>query len=138
MGSTGSGSFGNYRVGNNGDSEVVCKGEGSGTTGGTGKGTGEIECPKKITNISLEDVATSEYYMQHRALPVAGEAIHLRNKVHNGRLVVEKKDTKEILGNLPTQYNYLINCIKKDVHYSGVVISADNTPIPFIVVTLNA
>jgi hypothetical protein len=137
MGSTGSGSFGNYHVGNNNNSTETSIDGGVGTVnGGTGKE--EIECPKKITNISLEDVATSEYYLQHQSLPAVREDVRLRNKIHNGRLIVEKANTHEVLGNLPTQYNYLINCIKRDMHYSGVVISAENVPIPFIVVTLNA
>jgi hypothetical protein len=139
MGSAGSGSFGNYRVGNNDNSLGISIDGSTGTINdATGKGTGEIKCPKEITNIQLEDVATSEYYMQHRSLPAVGETVRLRNKIHNGRLVIEKIDTQEVLGNLSTQYNYLIKKKKKNVHYSGVVIAVGITPIPFIVVTLNA
>jgi hypothetical protein len=136
MGSSGSGKFGTYRIG--GNSGTGGSGTGTGTGGIGGVGTGEIECPKILENISLEDVATSEFYVNHRSLPAAGDAVSLRNKIHNGRLVVEKSDTKEILGNLPTQYNNLVNCIKKGMHYSGGVVAAGDKPIPFVVVTLNA
>lgn len=132
MGSTGSGSFGNYRIGRNGGGTG-----GSGGTGGTG-GTEEIECPKLIENIRLEDVATSQFYVNNNStLPAPGTKVQVRDKVHLGRLVVETEDTKQVVGNLPTQYNYLLTCITNGMHYSGNVISSGNTPVPFVVVTLN-
>jgi len=129
MGSTGSGSFGNYRIGRNG-------GETSGK-GGIG-GMEEIECPTLIENIRLEDVATSEFYVNNNStLPAPGTKVQVRDKVYLGRLVVETEDTKQVLGNLPTQYNYLLTYITKGMYYSGNVISSGNTPVPFVVVTLN-
>lgn len=134
MGSTGSGSFGNYRIGRNGGGT---SGSGSGSAGGMG-GTGEIECPKLIENIRLEDVAVSEYYVNNNStLPATGTKVQIRDKVHFGRLVIETEDTKQVVGNLPTQYNYLLTCITNGMHYSGEVISSGNTPVPFVVVTLN-
>jgi hypothetical protein len=132
MGSSGSGRFGTYDLGSN-------KKEGSGTSShGENYGTGEIECPKIISNFQLEDVATSDYYKNHKSLPNIGEAVYLRKIVHNGRLVVEKTDTHEILGNLPTQYNFLLNFLINGKNYSGFVVASGDNPIPFIVVTLNA
>ena len=138
MGSAGSGNFGTYRVGNNENSINTDNGENAGVGAYDKGGMGEIECPKTIQNIKLEDVATSEYYMRYQSPLATGEAVRLRSAIYNGRLVIEKTNSQEILGNLPTQYNYLINCIKNGLLYSGFVTVAGNTPIPYAVVTLSA
>lgn len=131
MGSSGSGSFGTYRIG--GESGV----SGGELIGGV-SGPGEVGCPKVIENIRLEDVATSEYYVKYHALPSVRSIVNLRDKVYLGRLVVETSDTQVIIGNLPTQYNYLLNCLKDGLNYTGTVISSGDSPIPFVVVTLSA
>lgn len=132
MGSAGSGKFGTYRFGT---------GQPANDTGnkggdvGIGSGIGEIECPSVIENIRLEDVATSEYYVNHQSLPSSGNPIELNNAIYKGRLVVNTS-TGEVVGNMPTQYNYLINCVKKGMHYTGTVVASGLTPVPFMVVTL--
>lgn len=138
MGSAGSGKFGTYRVG--GGQTTGGAGSGSGGAAGDslGGGTGEVECPSAIENIRLEDVATSGYYANHHSLPSRGAPVELNNSVHKGRLVVKATSTGEVLGNLPTQYNHLINCIKKGVQYTGTVVASGTTPVPFAVVTLHA
>ena len=133
MGSAGSGKFGTYRIGN----DEFTNGIGSGLSSGDGS-LGEIECPKIVKNIRLEDVAVSEYYQKHNMLPSVGTAVELRTTIYNGRLVVETSSTNEILGNIPTQYNTLLNCIKQGIKYSGSIVSAGTSPVPFVVVTLNA
>jgi hypothetical protein len=133
MGSSGSGKFGTYRIG---------AGQSTGGLGPAGSSNDdkprEIECPSIIENIRLEDVAISDYYINNQQLPPAGDIVTLHNAINNGRLVVKSRSNGETLGNLPTQYNYLYNCMKKGIIYSGVVIAADVTPVPFVVVTLNA
>jgi len=132
MGSSGSGKFGTYRGGNGQTTGGV------GTESGIGGGTGEIECPSVIENIRLEDVATSDYYVNHQSLPSHGESVEINKNIYKGRLVVTVTSTSEVLGNLPTQYNYLINCIKKGMQYTGTVVASGIIPIPFAVVTLRA
>ncbi len=126
MGSTGSGKFGTYNVSETSRIAKVNIG-----------GIDEITCPKIITNIKLEDVATSEYYSDYDSVPPKRTRVNLRTNIYEGRLVVEHENQQKILGNLPTQYNYLINCIKKEF-YSGEIISSGIVPIPYIVVSLNA
>lgn len=138
MGSAGSGKFGTYRVGNGQKTGGAGTGSGGGVGGGIGGGTGEIECPSIIENIRLEDVATSDYYVTYQSLPSRGEPVELNNTIHKGRLVVKATSTGEVLGNLPTQYNHLINCIKKGMQYTGTVVASGMTPVPFVVVTLHA
>jgi len=139
MGSAGSGKFGTYRVGNGQTTGGTGTGSGgAGAGGGLGGGTGEIECPSVIENIRLEDVAISDYYVNHQSLPSRGDPVELNNNVYKGRLVVKATLTGEFLGNLPTQYNHLINCIKKGMQYSGAIVASGITPVPFVVVTLHA
>ena len=137
MGSGGTGKVGTYRTGNGKGASGSGTGVGGGA-GGSGSGTHEIECPAIIENIRLEDVATSDYYVHHNLLPSSGNSVYLNNTIYNGRLVVKATSTDGILGNLPTQYNYLINCIKKGMQYRGAVIASGNSPVPFVVVTLHA
>lgn len=138
MGSTGSGSFGTYRVENG----KATDGLGTRTGGGVGEsadgGTDEIECLPIIENIRIEDVATSEYYVQNQSLPPPGDYVNLHTAIYKGRLVVKATSTGQIIGNLPTLYNHLINCIKRGISYEGIVVASGESPVPFVVVTLNA
>ena len=88
--------------------------------------------------IILEDVAISEYYNNHHAVPQKGESVYLDSHISNGRLVVRSTNTQEIIGNLPTKYNYLITCLQNGVNYNGAVVYSDVQKIPSVVVTLHA
>ena len=121
MGSSGNGMFGMYSGG----------GAGSIANGGDG-------CPIEIENIRLEDVAISEYFLNHNDVPSAGEPVELAMQLINKRLAVVLTSTQEVIGNLPVSYNYLNLCIKKGKRYSGAIKSSGLLPIPFIVVNLYA
>lgn len=144
MGSSGSGKFGTYHVGGSGGAFGGSNGglgvgpSGQGFSGIPGSGSGEIECPSAVEYIKLEDVAISEYYINHDSLPNPGEVVELQGTIFNGRLVVAVSSTGERLGNLPTEYNYLINCLMRGVTYTGVVVSSGASPVPFAVVSLYA
>lgn len=130
MGSSGSGRFGDYHV------NSTMRTGSSGTQGGS-ESAEEISCPEEIDAIKLEDVATSEYYKAHRGIPLVGDAVHLRQKLYNGRLVVELFATGEIIGNLPTRYNFIRRCFESGLDYEGDILSSGLSPIPFIVVNLH-
>lgn len=121
MGSTGNGMFGMYSGG----------GAGSIANGGD-------ECPMEIENIRLEDVAISEYFLNHNDVPSANEPVELAMQLVNRRLVVALASSQEVIGNLPVSYSYLNLCIKKGKMYSGAIKSSGLSPIPFIVVNLYA
>ena len=125
MGSSGNGMFGTYRGG----------GAGSIANGGNNGGEG---CPLEIENIRLEDVAISEYFLNHNDVPSVGEPVELAMQLVNKRLAVVLTSTQEVIGNLPVSYNYLNLCIKKGKRYSGEIKSSGLSPIPFIVVNLYA
>lgn len=130
MGSSGSGQFGTYHVQGFGPAHGEWK-------NGSGGGGGEIHCPLRIELIRLEDVAISEYYTNNGTLPEPGEEVELNHDLYKGRLVVSVSSTGEILGNLPTKYNYLISCLMRGINYYGYVESSGYNPIPFAVVTLH-
>jgi hypothetical protein len=87
MGSSGSGSFGNYRP----------KGD---------------RCDSPI-DTDLEDILHSEYYAAHGALPAKGTPVRLRPTLLNKRLVIDETNTGLAIGNLPTKYNYLRICMEQ-------------------------
>lgn len=136
MGSTGYGTFGNYRPGGIGGGRGAGLGGGAGIGGAADDSAAQF-CPKEVENIKLEDVATSEYYQNHLDVPSAGAEVYLRSELHYGRLVVELEETGEILGNIPTQYHNLLLCMKKGLRYTGEVSSSGLQPIPFIIIYLH-
>ena len=125
MGSSGNGMFGTYHGG----------GIGSITSGGNNSRNGY---PLVIENILLEDVAISDFYLNHNDVPPVGELVELAMRLVNKRLVVILTSTQEVIGNLPVSYNYLNLCIKKGKRYLGEIKSSGLSPIPFIVVNLHA
>lgn len=133
MGSSGHGRFGTYHVGGN----LAGSGLTGGGIGGVAGGGSEISCPSIIELIRLEDVALSEYFVKNESVPPFGSSVELENRINHGRLVVRLLSTEEVLGNLPTQYNYLLTCLQSGMRYTGTVVSSGEMPIPFIVVTLH-
>lgn len=125
MGSTGNGMFGMY------------SGGGAGSIVNNGKNEGD-GCPIEIENIRLEDVALSEYFLNHNGVPSVAEPVELSMQLIKKRLAVVLTSTQEVIGNLPVSYSYLNLCIKKGKRYSGTIISSGLSPIPFIVVNLYA
>ncbi|MHB8963958.1 MAG: hypothetical protein ACYC5K_12490 [Saccharofermentanales bacterium] len=127
MGSSGYGNFGNYGKGSNG---------GGNTTIGSG-GINGLEQPEKLDNINLEDVATSDYYSNHVSVPDKGAVVVVPAQLINGRIVVILKSTSEVIGNIPTEFNYLYTHIKSGSVLKGHVISSGIIPVPYVVVTLS-
>lgn len=125
MGSTGNGMFGMY------------SGGGAGSIVNNGKNDGD-GCPIEIENIRLEDVALSEYFLNHNGVPSVADPVELSMQLIKKRLAVVLTSTQEVIGNLPVSYSYLNLCIKKGKRYSGTIISSGLSPIPFIVVNLYA
>lgn len=133
MGSTGHGKFGDY-------SEQRNYNMGNGTTQGMYTSTnagvwGKEGCPITLSTIRLEDVQTSQYYLERQELPEIGDDVYLSDQIHNGRLVVVHTASNLIIGNLPTSHNYMIKCLERN--YTGNVVAAGMQPIPFIVVDLH-
>ncbi|MHC1735252.1 MAG: hypothetical protein AB9921_06220 [Erysipelotrichaceae bacterium] len=129
MGSSGRGEFGNYKVGKNGI------GSSGGEDGQDGSGNGK-ECPTNIEGILLEDVGTCEYFKTTGSLPGVGKSIFVDSKTKDGRIVVIDLSSSMVLGNLPTRYNYLIECISV-IHYVGTIGISGLKPMPHVVVEIH-
>jgi hypothetical protein len=129
MGSAGYGEFGKYRIS-----------EGQGNLGSNegASSSGGDSCHTSIKFIKLDDVATSEFYRKYNDVPDKGNLVHVRITLVQGRIAVELTNSAEILGNLPINYNYILNCLKQGVNYNGEIVSSGLSPIPFIMVNLDA
>lgn len=115
MGSTGTGHFSDY---SDYDKPV------QGVTGG--KDTVYI-CDRAVTT-TLEDVATSDYFKTHGSVPTKGMAIII---TVNKRIVAVEESGLTI-GNLPTEYNYLLACIQEGYQYEGEVTDSALSPFPTV------
>jgi len=125
MGSTTSGKFPDYpRSGQKKDEP-----EGSGGRRGTDK------CARDLLNISLEEVGRSTFFRAHSTVPVAGTAVSLRSTLVGPRLSIDTQDGQDI-GFLPTEYNYLLVCLKRGFTYSGEVTSSSQLRVPSVRINL--
>jgi hypothetical protein len=114
---------------------------GSSGTGSFGdlKGSGESQlCLKNIKDEWLEEVARCDFYINQRAVPSIMHPVHIHSTVVNGRIVVVSTSTNEIIGLLPSRYSYLLGCMKKGHQYVGTVTYSVNTPIPKVMVNMDA
>ena len=113
MGSTGTGHLTDY----SGYRKAVV-----GETGG--KDTVYI-CNKAVAT-SLEDVATSDYFKKHGTLPSKGTPVIITSTSR----IVAVDDKGDVIGNLPTEYNYLLGCIEEGYQYEGEVTDSFSSPLP--------
>jgi hypothetical protein len=112
MGSSGSGNFSDYSQN---------KSVGANQGGKSGKD----EC-NKAYSIILEEVDRCEYYINHSSLPPNGLSIKIDFHL---RLEAKDASSNEIIGYLPTKYNFLVNCIKNGFIFKGEIVSSITKPI---------
>jgi hypothetical protein len=110
------------------------KGGGGGASGGGGS-SGENACDKAIGDISLEEIARCAYYKKYSDVPRLGTQVIVRPALVEHRIGVENSKG-ELLGYLPTEYNYLVGCMKAGFSYAGLVKSALNVRTPRINIDL--
>lgn len=114
MGSSGSGSFSDY-------SGIPISGSGNRSSGGS---SGSDKCQEAFT-VSLEDVASHDYYLKQKSAPPLGTELTVMFK---GRvLAVAGTDS---VGSLPTKLNYLARCLRDGINYKGIVTLSTNGPNP--------
>jgi hypothetical protein len=94
------------------------------------------ECERRLENIALEEVDRCDYFKAHTALPPAGMDVRIRSALVGGRIGVEVIASQEVLGLLPTQFNYLLQCMKQGYRYAGQVKSAKLRPVAVVRVDL--
>ena len=126
MGSTGTGRFTDY--------PGKTKSEGSDGTPQNDTG-GVNQCERAIGNILVEDIARCPYYIRTSNVPTAGSSIHVSQALLGGRLSIVT-DANEVIGLLPTRYNYLLQCMAQGYTYSGHILASSLQPLPMVTVDL--
>ncbi|MCI7070647.1 hypothetical protein [Bacteroides pyogenes] len=119
MGSTGSGNFSDY------------KNFSKARKGVTGSEDSIDKCALAFSTL-VEDVDACDFYIKNGKLPTVGDIVSVE---FNVRLIVTAEDGT-IIGYLPTEYNYLRNCIAKGFTYFGRVSVVGTTPINTVVVDI--
>lgn len=130
MGSTGTGKFGTYD-----NNESIPKD--SNEKNSKINLQKENLCEREIGDVILEDVEIHQYYKENEGLPDVGENVYVLGNKFKGRIVVAHTMTNQILGNLPTEYNYLFQCIQLGYSYIGVVAQSIEKPTTRLMVKLN-
>ena len=115
MGSTGTGHLSDYSD---------YKHAQPGVTGG--KDTVYI-CDRAVAT-SLEDVATSDYLKKYGSVPATGTPVIITVN----KRIVAVDDKGNTIGNLPTEYNYLLGCLQEGYQYEGQVTDSYDTPLPSV------
>lgn len=115
VGSTGSGTFGNYKPNEEDD-----------------------QCFNDLENVMLEDVARLTYYQEYQELPPMKENVYVMDSLYNSRIAVKSTENESVIGYLPTKYNYLLSCLQKGIKYSGQISFSLEKPILRVVVSLYA
>jgi hypothetical protein len=131
MGSSGTGSFSDYP----GTPHGSAKGKRPSTNGASGEPELD-QCERRLDNVPLEEVARCDYYVHHQGLPPVGTSVSIRPRLVGQRLGVESTDGGEVVGLLPTEYNYLLQCMKQNFMYVGQVTASRAHPIPLVRVAL--
>lgn len=107
-----------------------------GPKGGTGISPEIDTCEIPLPNVRLEEVGTSEYFSGRKTVPPVGASIQVRTNLVGGRIAVETTRGNQSVGFLPTQFNYLLGCLKDGYKYKGKVTASADSPTPRIVVDL--
>lgn len=115
MGSTGSGRLTDYsRFG----------GAVKGVTGGEDLIN---KCDRAVATV-LEDVETCDYYMKNGKVPAKGTYVKIALKTR----LVALDENGDVIGHLPTEYNYLLECLNSGYQYEGEVSGSFDTPVPSV------
>ena len=134
MGSTGTNKFTDYPGSAGGRPGKGQKGKGGG--GGSGSGGGGDRCDLAIDNLTLDEIATSEYFKSHGHAPRTGTQVRVRGKLVGSRIAVETSGASEVVGYVPTEYNYLRQCMSRGYKYDGTVASSSGGSLPQVTVDL--
>lgn len=119
MGSTGSGRLSDY---------TRFRGAVKGVTGGEDLIN---KCDRAMATV-LEDVETCDYYKKNGHVPAKGTYVKIALQT---RLVaVDEKG--DVIGHLPTEYNYLLECLNDGYQYEGEVSGSFETPVPSVYIAV--
>ena len=119
MGSTGSGRLTDYSR---------FRGAEKGITGGEDL---IDKCQRAVATV-LEDVETCDYYKKFEKVPAKGTFVKIALKTR----IVAIDNNGNVMGYLPTEYNYLLECLNDGYQYEGEVSGSFENPVPSIYVAV--
>jgi hypothetical protein len=131
MGSSGTNKFTDFPGTSRGSAKTP-KG-GGGASGGSPGDT--AQCERPLSNVALEEVAVCDYFVTNHGLPATGTPVSVRKALVGHRIAVETTGG-EVVGYLPTDFNYLLRCMTGGFSYSGKVVSAKTKPVQVVRVDL--
>lgn len=115
MGSTGSGRLSDY---------TRFRGAVKGVTGGEDLIN---KCDRAVATV-LEDVETCDYFKKNGKVPSKGTFVKIALKTR----LVALDENGDVIGHLPTEYNYLLECLNDGYQYEGEVSGSFDTPVPSV------
>jgi len=108
----------------------------TGGSGGGRPGNPSDRCEQAFS-VTLEDVEHYDFFKNHGGPPPVGTELQIAHK----KRIVAQTTSGEIVGGLPTSFNYLAACLKSGFKYVGqvrrsakaprtTVVAADFTALP--------
>lgn len=119
MGSTGSGRLSDYSR---------FRGAIKGVTGGEDLIN---KCDRAVATV-LEDVETCDYYKKYGHVPTKGTYVKIDIKTR----LVALDENGDVIGYLPTEYNYLLECLSDGYQYEGEVSGSFDMPVPSVYIAV--
>ncbi len=119
MGSTGAGSLSDY---------TRFRGAQKGLTGGEDLIN---KCDKAVATV-VEEVETCEYFVKHGKVPAKGTYVKIALKTR----VAALDEQGDVIGYLPTEYNYLLECLNDGYQYEGEVSGSFDIPVPSVYIAV--
>lgn len=119
MGSTGSGRLSDY---------TRFKGAVKGVIGGEDLIN---KCDRAVATV-LEDVETCDYFKKNGHVPTKGTYVKIDLKTR----LVALDGNGEIIGHLPTEYHYLLECLNDGYLYEGEVSGSFDSPVPSVYIAV--
>lgn len=119
MGSTGSGKLSDY---------TRFRGAVKGLTGGEDLIN---KCERAVATV-LEDVETCDYYKTNGKVPEIGTNVKIALKTR----LVALDEKEDVIGYLPVEYSYLLECLNDGYQYEGKVSGSFDTPVPSVYIAV--
>lgn len=119
MGSTGSGRLSDY------------SNFGGAIKGVTGGKDLINKCDRAVATV-LEDVETCDYYKKNGHVPAKGTFVIIILKTR----LAAVDENGDVIGHLPTEYNYLLECLNDGYQYEGEVSGSFDSPVPSVYIAV--
>lgn len=85
------------------------------------------KCERAVATV-LEEVETCDYFKKHGKVPSKGSYI----KIELNTRIAAVDENGDVIGYLPTEYNYLLDCLTEGYIYEGEVAGCFETPVPSV------